>query len=448
MTLARRVCVGAVLAFLVTGALGSRWISLAHFDDPLVFGRHYLWGALDSGTFHFSDTVVFFDPRPLEHALHPGLTVDLINALWMRPLGEALAAREGVPYLTHMVVHQRAYFGAASFLSTVFFLLCCWPLHGLVRALRGPEAALWACTLHLTSMPVLLFANRLSSEAYLLFFGLVALRLILVPAGPPCFLRAFALGLTGALSLLAKPLCAALVPLALVTFGRELPWRRRVAAWGAALLGAAGPLLVFVIKLPPQVWLFQLQDDLRRNRDVAKPWDTFALPHQAPLVSYHLLFVILAIVGCVVIWRQADEGSRRRLRPLGMFLLLSMLLVTWRPDWHYYYAFFWALPVAALAALEAGLRRAWPRLTRATTVAAPLLLVLTLPWTLGVATAYKQYRDRFERRAAAYARSPLEQPALWERRPGDLHLDTALREGWPRTDARLLAELARLRARR
>ncbi|MGH9441824.1 MAG: glycosyltransferase family 39 protein [Thermoanaerobaculia bacterium] len=432
--------------FLAVGALTSTWISLAQFDDPFCFGRHYLWGALDPGALSFSDAVEFFSRSRIEHYAHPGVTMDLVAGSLIR--GGYCVSRVfgGVGgYEKHVVEHRFFYFGLVSFLSTVLFLACCRPLFRICRLVVPEPVACVVCAVFLGSPFVLLFINRFSPEAYMLFFGLwcAALSLEAMASGAASSTWMLA-GAAAGLSLLSKPFMAPVAVLAVAVilfFEPASGARRRFAHLGAFLLGLAVPLAALGWKIPLRPMCDYWVGQVVRNRGIGSFFEFFSLPHQAPLVPAEAAFGVMALLGIGFAFSsRASIGPRRTVGLLAGLLGGLAAMVARRPDWHYLFGCWWLLALFAVIGIDALMKFRG----RADPVVLGALAMLTLnAWSYfpGIAATHNQYRIRFHERLAVARSRPLTLPAPWEKRVGDSDLS----EVWPVHSVRLEAALEQMR---
>ena len=421
--------------FVATGLATSIWISLGQFDDPFCYGTVQLWNALDPGALYFSDAVEFFSLSKVECFHHPGLTMDLIAGAFIRTAWLLSAPLHD--YHLFVARHRFFFFGLASFLSTICFLACCQPLARLVRRFGIPGLGEVVGALFLCSVPVLLFINRFSDEPYYLLFGLWALELSLraMESANPRRLW-FLSGLAMALSLLAKPLMLPAFVLTgawtLVKSNQRLSWLLSTAA-GALI--AAVPLL---LKLPVRQWIdLMIMEAHNRERTVA-PLQFLARTDQAPLVPHHIVLIVAGAAGLIVLLAMGEKRQRQLAGGLAVLAVALFALTARRPDWHYFFSWYWcALTLAAAGAML--LARRTRRAPAATFV---VLVVLLDVWGYrGLLSTYKQYHDRWAKRWPIAQRDPNSLPAVWERRVGD----TNLTEIFPVRSERLQRALNSLR---
>jgi hypothetical protein len=435
--------------FVATGFATSVWISHAVFDDPFVYGRNYLWNATDVGSLSFSDSVHFFEPVLVEHYAHPGLTMMLCASAVIRAC-YSVARMVGYSggYDVFAVEHSRFLFFLCSFVSTLFFLACTRPIYLITRRFIGPSRALVVASLFLCSVPVLLFINRFADEPYMLFFGLWSMELsVQALEGRPGLAVWTMMGACAALSFLAKPLMMpvfALNGVALVanSYRLRLRWLPAITngiAYGIGVVLAGLPLAA---KMPVRDFVARLMLEAG-NRGARADWIAFLrTSHQAPFVAQNVVLLALAAAGACLAFRRLPE--RTTLAVVSGTLLLMMLMTARRPDWHYYFGFYWGLLFFAFAFVDAMVRRIIGARHKSLAIAsfAMTILILTSWGYWGVLATYKQYHDRYQLRRETVRLHPYELPLIWEKSPGNSDLS----EIFPVYSHRLEATLQRLRA--
>lgn len=441
----------AVIAALFAGLglLSSVWISHAVLTDSLHYGddRWLKWRVLDPAAAYISDAAFFLEPGEVECNLHPGLTLGLVNGALLKAcyyLSSPLLGWED--YDTHLVRHCRFYLFLCSFVSTLLFVACCRPLFLICRGFMPGDLALTVCSLFLTSVPVLVFINRFAPEPYCLFFGLWSVCLALQTLRGRGDRRVWVLmGLCLALSVLAKPLMLAVAALHVYALLAHEPltkgWAKRT---GVRLLLYAVPAAVLTCvlvdaKLPVEETLNDWDHDIvaNRNTTVEKLW---LRVDQRPFLQQNLVLFLLAAAGArVALWR--PDLDRRSLAALALTLLLLMVSLLRRPDWHYFFGFTWGWLLLAALGVHTGLTRL-ARVRPA--VAAPLTFVLLLTvssWRYpGLVVTFSHMHANYAERRELLARAPYALPAPWEDRVGSANVPF-----WPVASPRLQAALTRLR---
>jgi len=421
--LPRLILLLVAAVFVLTGLITSTWIALAQFDDPFCYGPVQLWNAVDPGALYFSDAVDFFSASKIECFHHPGLTLDLIAGAVIRGvylLSEPFLGFED--YHLYVATHRFFSFGLCSFLSTLFFLLCCQPLSLLVRRLEIAGLAPIVCALFLCSVPVLLFVNRFSDEPYYLLFGLWALELGLraTEAQKPYRLL-FLSGSSMALSILAKPMM--LTAFLLLGVYIVASSRHRMAALLLMVAGAGATGAPLLLKLPIRPWLSLLALEAQNRNFSSTPLTFLTRPDQMPLVPHHVVLLCAATIGTIILVTMGSKRQRDGAIALLSLTLVMIALVARRPDWHYYFGWYWC----ALTLAAAGTVLLMRKLIGRPSLAAPsaflvLLLVLDAWGYRALLSTYNQYYDRWERRWPIAQSDPAALPAVWEKRVGDTNL--------------------------
>jgi hypothetical protein len=430
--------------FVLTGLITSTWIALAQFDDPFCYGPVQLWNAADPGALYFSDAVDFFSPSKIECFHHPGLTLDLIAGTVIRVAYLLTAPFLGFEdYHLYVATHRFFFFGLCSFLSTLGFLACCQPLWLLVRRLEMAGLAPIVCALFLSSVPVLLFINRFSDEPYYLLFGLWALELGLrATEAPKPYRLLFLSGSSMALSILAKPMMlTAFLLLGVYIIARSRHRTAGLLLIAAGAMTAGAPLL---LKLPVRPWLnILVMEGHNRNHSIT-PFEFLSRPDQLPLVPHHIVLLCAAAIGTVLLVTMGGKRQRDGAIALLSLALVMAALVARRPDWHYFFAWYWSVLTLAAAGTVLLMRK----LVGRPSLAAPsaflvLLLVLDLWGYRALLSTYNQYYDRWERRWPIAQSDPTALPAVWEKSVGD----TNLTEIFPVRSEQLQRALTDLRQR-
>jgi hypothetical protein len=368
---------------------------------------------------YFSDTVYFFEPGEVETYAHPGITLDLFAGAAVRACytGARLFGASS-DYDVHIVENRFFYFGLCSFLTSVMFVACCWPLFLVCKNFVSTDFSYALCTLFLISLPNLLYINRFSPEPYMLFFGLASINLSLKALDGGMDGKLWLLmGCSMALSLFAKPLMLPVLLLnayallvapvgnavsgtASVPGAKKALLRRTVLYFGGLLFVAT--LLIW--KLPVAETLANMKSQVAVDRFARSPAAFFWLPDQAPF---------------------ALQNTRR-------------------PDWHYYFGFYWALLFFAGYGLHYLFRSRlhWPEARAVLIAPVALILVINIWRYPGVLNTFKHYRDRYIERRGIAKTAPCSLPAVWEKSIGNSDLSDI----WPVHSRRLQATLERLRS--
>ena len=443
---ARNLFFAVAAIFLAVGAMTSAWISLAQFDDPFCFGRHYLWGALDPAAVYFGDAVDFYSTARIEHFLHPGVTLDFVAGTIIRTAALGATVVDGPSdYFRHVALHRFFYFGLAGFLTTLLFLGCCRPLFRIAAMVLPRDHAYSVCTVFLGSIPALLFVNRLAPEAYMLFFGLWCAALTLMAVDSPGTAPGWLLsGACLGLSVLSKPFLLPLAALSAVVILVFEPARSRAtrivhltlfgSGFSAAVLGLSW-------KVPWAKMLEAWQDDQRANRGLASPLALFSAPSQAPLLGWEVALACASLLGgWAALRRDSIVRSRRAMLILAALVPVLLLPIARRPQWHYLFGVSWILMLLAVVGIEWLLRR-FARPNAAMVGIVAVIALSAWGYYPGVAAAYYQYGIRFRQRLPIARSNPLSLPAPWEKRVGDSDLS----EVWPVHSFRLEDALKKLR---
>src|SRR4029453_12754372 len=128
--------------------------------------------------------------------------------------------------------------------------------------------------------------------------------------------------------------------------------------------------------------------------------------------------LFLGALGLAVIVR-LRASARRPLAALLATLALMALLVARRPQWHYFFGFFWLFPAAAACGLTLLLdgRGRWRRDVVAVASGIVIMTVCNVWMYPGLIATYGGYRAAYERRAALAKLHPAWVAAPWEVTP-------------------------------
>ena len=105
--LARFVFFSTATVFAVLGAATALWISRANVGDVFYFGSTSLWSAMDPAGFYLPDVILFFEPGPLAHDYHPGVTMTFMAAVLARVIyAVSTLFADQEPYVEFWVRHR------------------------------------------------------------------------------------------------------------------------------------------------------------------------------------------------------------------------------------------------------------------------------------------------------------------------------------------------------
>lgn len=414
--IARSVFLATAIGFAMVGATTAVWISRANVADLFYFGSTGLWSAMDPAGFYLPDVILFFEPGPLAHDYHPGVTMTFMAALLARVAYAASTLFvDQEPYVEFWVRHRILLTALLAGLADAMWLACCHPLFKVLRHLMDRSAAYVGCTLFLTSVPVLLYLSRFAPEAWMLYFSLWSIHLSLcVLDGQGETRTAAAMGVCTALAVLSKWLALPVVALNLFSLlrppQRHAPtFRRSLVAYG---LAAAIPATLLLSRLSFSHLAEGLALQMRDAPGIAR---TFALPHQHPFLVHNALVFALGMLGLAVIFALRAQ-VRSTLAALLATLALMALLIVRRPMWHYFFGFYWLFPAAAAYGLTLLLTRRSPwRRDRAAVAAGFVIIAACNAWAYpDIIGTYAGYRDAFRQRAALAKLHPAWVAAPWE----------------------------------
>lgn len=415
--LARSVFYATAAAFAIAGAVTALWISRANIADGFFFGSTGLWSAMDPAGFYIPEVILFFETDVLSVDFHPGLTmlvmaVGLARAVYAL---SALFAGEETTYIEFWVRHRILLSAMLAALADAMWLACCHPLFKVLRHFMDRSTAYVGCTLFLTSVPVLLYLSRFAAEPWMLYFLLWSIHLSLRALdGEADIGTAVAMGVCTALAVLSKWLAAPIVALNLFSLLRRPNRVARIVLRDLAAYAVAGllPAMLLMSKLSFShvawgMW-WQMRDDPGITR-------TLALPHQRPFVVHNATVLFLGALGLAVIAR-LRASARRPLAALLATLALMALLLARRPQWHYFFGFFWLFPAAAACGLTLLLngRVPWRRDVVAVASGIVIFTVCNVWMYPGLIATYGGYRAAYARRAALAKLHPAWVPAPWE----------------------------------
>jgi hypothetical protein len=413
--LARTAFVAVATVFALIGVATAVWLSRANVADEFIFGPFPLWSAMDPAGFYLPDVILLFEPGPIAHDHHPGLTMTVMSALLAKVVHAVCASLGGQePYVEFWVRHRIALNGMLAASANAMLLACCHPMFKVLRQFMSRANAYVGCALFLTSVPVLLYVSRFSPEAWMLYFLLWSIHLSLRSLDGDGSLRSSAaMGVCTTLAVLSKWLAFPIIAFNVYAiFTAPTRWRSRwswLAVYALCAAAVAVPLL-------NHLDLDRIVPGLSRQMRGAHGFvATFFLPTQKGFLLHHVLVFGLGTCGLVVMLASAPRTRFRFAALLGALLLL-MLEIIQRPQWHYFFGFYWLFPAATAYAVALCLTRwtSW-RHDTAAVVAGVAVMIVCNAWAYPrLLATYEHYYSFFARRAELARTHPAWMPAPWE----------------------------------
>lgn len=429
------------------GVAASVWLSRATARDWFVFGDIQLWSAMDPAGLYLPDVILFFRSEPIQVYFHPGLPMTLLGASiagsWYLVHS---ALEETEPYVDYWVRRRILLNGMLAFTAVLTLLAGCHPLLLVLRRFMDRRTAYVGCAVYLASVPTLLWVGRFSPEVWMLYFLFWSIHLSLkVLEGDGRISTRLALGAATAWAVLSKVLALPVLVLNLysLAFAPRAATGSRASGIGWFALGTVAAGAPLLLKLPVLTLIDRLGVQLYYSESLMA---LFGYHHQRPFLAHFALVFVLGAVGLAVTY-VAMRSSRKKLGPLLAATGIMMLVVSRRPYWHYFFVFYWLLPVAATSGLAIALRRSALVPRRHAGVLAGLLIILACNawWYPGIVGTYRRYRDVFHERAALVRERPAWVPAPWEWSWGDFEQTQNPSMVAPFYGARLEAVLRRQR---